>query len=94
MAHGWQNKYIQLLMARTEGMPSRGASRFYFFRLWRTKMKSGDTLPMMTADIQMMVITNDTAFIKTKMRAIKQSIKTDHLIALIALSINWQRFTS
>lgn len=94
MARGWQDKHIQLFMARTEGMPSRCASRFYFFRLWQTKMTSGDTLQMMTVDIQMMVTTNETALVKAKVRAIKQSIQTDHLIALIALSINWQRLSS
>lgn len=55
---------------------------------------SGATPVMMAVDIQMRDIPNLRSLITSMMRAIKQSAPTDHLLALIALSMTPQRFES
>ena len=57
-------------------------------------MMSGAIQAMMAADTQMKVMANIENLIKATMRIIRQSIQTDHLIALIALSITLQRSVS
>lgn len=52
-------------------------------------MMSGAIQAMMAADTQMKVMANIENLIKATMRIIRKSIPTDHLIALIALSITW-----